>query len=223
MIEIRRGIKIFRTDTVLTHALHEVDMQIHSHEFVAIMGRSGSGKTTLLNVIGMLETLDSGSYTFNGEEVDNISYRERLEIKRKHFSFVFQSFNLIAHFSVLRNVELPLKYRGIGIDERRRKADEILEKLDMTHRKNHFPSQLSGGEQQRVAIARAAVTNPSVVLADEPTGNLDTQTGSLVLQQLKELHQHGATIVMVTHSEEAANVAGRCIPMRDGIILNSQD
>ena len=211
--------KIFRTESVQTTALNEVNLEINQGEFVAIMGPSGCGKSTLLNMIGLLDNPTSGELCFLGREVSRYSENNRTDLRNGNLGFVFQSFNLIDELTVFENVELPLLYAGVSARERVRRVNESLERMQIAHRTEHYPQQLSGGQQQRVAIARAIVTNPRIILADEPTGNLDSTNGNEVMSLLKELNRDGATVVMVTHSEENAREAGRIIRMMDGYIL----
>ena len=211
--------KIFRTESVQTTALNEINLEIHPGEFVAIMGPSGCGKSTLLNVIGLLDNPTSGELWFMGQEVSRWKENDRTDLRNGNLGFVFQSFNLIDELTVYENVELPLLYAGVGAREREERVNRALDRMQIAHRSEHYPQQLSGGQQQRVAIARAIVTNPHIILADEPTGNLDSATGAEVMSLLKELNAEGATIVMVTHSEENAREAGRIVRMMDGVIL----
>lgn len=211
--------KIFRTESVQTTALNKVNLEIHTGEFVAIMGPSGCGKSTLLNIIGLLDNPTSGELWFMGQEVSHWKENDRTDLRNGNLGFVFQSFNLIDELTVYENVELPLLYAGVNAREREVRVNRALNRMQIIHRSEHYPQQLSGGQQQRVAIARAIVTNPHIILADEPTGNLDSATGAEVMSLLKELNDEGATIVMVTHSEENARKAGRIIRMMDGIIL----
>ena len=211
--------KIFRTESVQTTALNEVNLEINQGEFVAIMGPSGCGKSTLLNMIGLLDNPTSGELWFLGQEVSRYSENNRTDLRNGNLGFVFQSFNLIDELTVFENVELPLLYAGVSARERVRRVNESLERMQIAHRTEHYPQQLSGGQQQRVAIARAIVTNPRIILADEPTGNLDSTNGNEVMSLLKELNRDEATVVMVTHSEENAREAGRIIRMMDGYIL----
>ena len=211
--------KIFRTESVQTTVLNEVNLAIREGEFVAIMGPSGCGKSTLLNVIGLLDNPTSGELWFMGQEVSRWKENERTDLRNGNLGFVFQSFNLIDELTVFENVELPLLYAGVGAREREERVNRALERMQIAHRTEHYPQQLSGGQQQRVAIARAIVTNPRIILADEPTGNLDSVTGAEVMSLLKELNAEGATVVMVTHSEENAREARRIVRMMDGVIL----
>ena len=211
--------KIFRTESVQTTALNEVNLVVREGEFIAIMGPSGCGKSTLLNVIGLLDNPTSGELWFMGQEVSRWKENERTDLRNGNLGFVFQSFNLIDELTVFENVELPLLYAGVSARERAEQVNRALERMQIAHRTEHYPQQLSGGQQQRVAIARAIVTNPRIILADEPTGNLDSANGAEVMSLLKELNAEGATIVMVTHSEENAREARRIVRMMDGVIL----
>lgn len=211
--------KIFRTENVQTTALNEVNIEINRGEFVAIMGPSGCGKSTLLNILGLLDNPTSGELWFLGQEVSRFSENSRTDLRNGNIGFVFQSFNLIEELTVFENVELPLLYAGVPVRERVERVNCALERMQIAHRTEHYPQQLSGGQQQRVAIARAIVTNPHLILADEPTGNLDSINGNEVMALLKELNSEGATVVMVTHSEENAREAGRIVRMMDGCIL----
>lgn len=211
--------KIFRTEDVQTTALNEVNIEINRGEFVAIMGPSGCGKSTLLNILGLLDNPTSGELWFLGQEVSRFSENSRTDLRNGNIGFVFQSFNLIDELTVFENVELPLLYAGVPVRERVERVNCALERMQIAHRTEHYPQQLSGGQQQRVAIARAIVTNPHLILADEPTGNLDSINGNEVMALLKELNSEGATVVMVTHSEENAREAGRIVRMMDGCIL----
>ena len=211
--------KIFRTENVQTTALNEVNIEINRGEFVAIMGPSGCGKSTLLNILGLLDNPTSGELWFLGQEVSRFSENSRTDLRNGNIGFGFQSFNLIDELTVFENVELPLLYAGVPVRERVERVNCALERMQIAHRTEHYPQQLSGGQQQRVAIARAIVTNPHLILADEPTGNLDSINGNEVMALLKELNSEGATVVMVTHSEENAREAGRIVRMMDGCIL----
>ena len=219
MTKIVNLTKIFRTESVQTTALNEVSLEISQGEFVAIMGPSGCGKSTLLNMIGLLDNPTSGELWFMDQEVSRYSENDRTDLRNGNLGFVFQSFNLIDELTVFENVELPLLYAGVSTRERVKRVNEALERMQIAHRTEHYPQQLSGGQQQRVAIARAIVTNPRIILADEPTGNLDSTNGNEVMNLLKELNHDGATVVMVTHSEENAREAERIIRMMDGYIL----
>ena len=211
--------KIFRTESVQTIALNEISIDISEGEFVAIMGPSGCGKSTLLNILGLLDNPTSGELWFIGKEVSRYSENDCTDMRNGNIGFVFQSFNLIDELTVFENVELPLLYAGVPVRERVDRVNKALEMMQIGHRTEHYPQQLSGGQQQRVAIARAIVTNPKIILADEPTGNLDSTNGNEVMLLLKELNKDGATVVMVTHSEENAREAGRIVRMMDGCIL----
>ena len=214
--------RVYRTDTVETCALDGIDLAIREGEFVAIMGPSGCGKSTLLNVIGMLDSPSSGSYVFNGVEVGNKSEAELADVRKQNIGFIFQSFNLVDELSVRENIELALLYHNVPAAERRSRVDEVMDRVGIAHRARHRPSQLSGGQQQRVAVARALVANPKLILADEPTGNLDTQHGDEVMKMLQGLNREGSTIVMVTHSPAHADYAGRVVNMLDGRVLQER-
>ena len=211
--------KVYRTDDVETHALDGVALEIASGEYVSIEGPSGGGKTTLLSIIGLLDTPSSGTYVLNGTEVQGLSPDERSRIRNREIGFIFQNFNLIGDLTVAENVELPLTYRGLSKPERKRRVAEALDRVAMPHRTKHFPSQLSGGQQQRVAVARALAGEPSVLLADEPTGNLDSKNGDSVMELLGELHAAGSTIVMVTHDRRFAHYALRTVGLLDGRVV----
>ena len=219
MIEINNLSKVFRTTEVETVALNQVNLHVDEGEFVAIMGPSGCGKSTLLNILGLLDNPTSGSYKLLGQEVADLREKDRTRVRKGKIGFVFQSFNLIDELTVFENVELPLLYAGVPVRERVERVNRALDRMQIAHRSEHYPQQLSGGQQQRVAIARAIVTNPKIILADEPTGNLDSANGNEVMSLLKELNADGATVVMVTHSEENAREARRIIRMMDGVIL----
>lgn len=219
MIKTENLSKIFRTEEIETKALNSVNLHVKEGEFVAIMGPSGCGKSTLLNIVGLLDNPTEGSYTFNGKEVGSLKESQRTQERKGNVGFVFQSFNLIDELTVYENVELPLIYLKIKASERKRMVKEVLGRMKMGHRTKHFPQQLSGGQQQRVAIARAVVANPKLILADEPTGNLDSKNGREVMNLLTELNQEGTTIVMVTHSDRDANYAHRIINLFDGKIV----
>ena len=220
MIKVTDLSKIFRTEEIETTALNGVSFEIKEGEFVAIMGPSGCGKSTLLNILGLLDNPSGGSYELMGQEVAKLKERDRTRFRKGNIGFVFQSFNLIDELNVFENVELPLKYLNIEAGERKRRVTEILKRMNISHRAQHFPQQLSGGQQQRVAIARAVVSNPKLVLADEPTGNLDSRNGKEVMDLLTELNSEGTTIVMVTHSQKDASVAQRTINLFDGQIVS---
>ena len=211
--------KVFRTEEIDTWALREVSLEVKEGEFVAIMGPSGCGKTTLLNIMGLLDTPTEGTYMLNGKDVSQLSERERANIRKGTIGFVFQSFNLIDDLDVYENVELPLLYMGVPAKERKKRVTEMLDRMAMSHRRKHFPCQLSGGQQQRVAVARAVVSNPKIILADEPTGNLDSKNSKEVMDLLLQLHEQGTTIVMVTHSQHNASFADRIINLFDGQIV----
>jgi putative ABC transport system ATP-binding protein len=219
LIKLDGVTKIFYTDEVETHALSGIHMDIRQGEYVSIAGPSGCGKSTLLSILGLLDTPTDGAYTLNGKAVANLSLAERARIRNREVGFIFQSFNLIGDLTVFENVELPLTYRGMKAAERRTRVTEALEKVGMAHRAKHLPSQLSGGQQQRVAVARALVGQPLILLADEPTGNLDSRNGEQVMELLQELHSQGATICMVTHDPRFARHAGRTIHLFDGRIV----
>ena len=219
MIKISNLQKFYRTEEVETVALNDLSIHVKEGEFVAVMGPSGCGKSTLLNIVGLLDDLDEGSYLFNNIEVAKFNERKRSDLRKHNIGFVFQSFNLIDELTVFENVELPLIYTKVPAAERKKRVEEVLEKVQIMHRRNHFPQQLSGGQQQRVAVARAVVNNPKLILADEPTGNLDSNNGNEVMQLLTELNEAGTTIVMVTHSEHDARFADRVIRMLDGQVL----
>ncbi|MCB2408835.1 ABC transporter ATP-binding protein [Hymenobacter lucidus] len=219
MIKIENLEKIYRTDEVQTKALNNVSLEVAEGEFVAIMGPSGCGKSTLLNILGLLDEPDGGSFTFAGTEVAHAPERRRAALRKQHIGFVFQSFNLIDELTVAENVELPLIYLGVGAAERQAKVTRVLEKMQVMHRRNHFPQQLSGGQQQRVAVARAVVNSPRLILADEPTGNLDSSNGNEVMELLTELNEAGTTVIMVTHSEHDARYAHRVIRLLDGQVV----
>jgi len=223
MIKIEQLTKIFRTEEVETSALHKVDISINKGDFVAVMGPSGCGKSTLLNVMGLLDSPTEGTYYFDGQEVGSLHERQRTKIRRGNVGFVFQNFNLIEELNVFENVELPLNYLKMSATERRNRVSEILDRMKMGHRAGHFPQQLSGGQQQRIAIARAVVANPKLVLADEPTGNLDSRNGIEVMNMLTELNRAGTTIVMVTHSKHDAGYAHRVINLFDGQVVTESE
>lgn len=223
MIKVENLTKTYRTDEIETTALNEVSFKINRGEFVAVMGPSGCGKSTLLNVLGMLDKPDSGSYQFNEKEISHLNERQRAHIRKAHIGFVFQNFNLIDELTVFENVELPLIYNKISRGDRKDRVDEILDRIGIAHRAKHFPQQLSGGQQQRVAVARALVNRPDLILADEPTGNLDTANGNEVMELLCELNESGTTIIMVTHSSHDASYSRRRINLLDGQILSVQE
>jgi putative ABC transport system ATP-binding protein len=219
LIKLLGVTKVFLTDEVETHALAGIDMTIGRGEYVSIAGPSGCGKSTLLSILGLLDTPSKGSYTLNGRQVAELSPAERARVRNREIGFIFQSFNLIGDLSVFENVELPLTYRGMGGAERRQRVQSALERVGMAHRAKHLPSQLSGGQQQRVAVARAVAGEPLILLADEPTGNLDSKSGESVMDLMAELHQAGATICMVTHDPRYARHAQRSIHLFDGQVV----
>jgi putative ABC transport system ATP-binding protein len=220
LIQMESVTKVFYTDEVETHALTDVRLKILPGEFVCVAGPSGCGKTTLMSIMGLLDTPTEGSYFLNGAPVDKLTLSQRARIRNREVGFIFQNFNLIGDLSVFENVELPLTYRGVRGVERKRRVEESLERVEMVHRGKHYPSQLSGGEQQRVAVARALAGKPAVLLADEPTGNLDSENGVAVMGLLRELHQEGATIGIVTHDPRYAEYAERQIHLFDGKIVS---
>ncbi len=219
MIETKNLTKIYRTDEVETTALNQINLKINEGEFVAVMGPSGCGKSTLMNILGLLDNPDTGEYYFMGEEVGHHSERMRTRLRKGHIGFVFQSFNLIDELTVYENIELPLIYQKLSAKTRKDKVNAVMERLKLIPRKNHFPMQLSGGQQQRVAVGRALVVSPKLILADEPTGNLDSRNGDEVMSLLQELHSQGTTIVMVTHSPAYADAAQRVIHLFDGQVV----
>lgn len=211
--------KVYRTDEVETTALNNVEIEINQGEFVSVMGPSGCGKSTLLNVLGMIDSPSGGDYFFKDEEVGKLSERKRSDVRKHNLGFVFQSFNLIDELTVFENVELPMLYTKVPAGERKKRVEELLESMNIMHRKNHFPQQLSGGQQQRVAVARAVVNKPKLILADEPTGNLDSTNGDEVMRILADLNATGTTILMVTHSQYCAEFGNRIIRMLDGQVV----
>ncbi len=219
MIKTEKLTKVFSTDEVETYALHNVDMHIKKSEFVAIMGPSGCGKSTLLNIVGLLDNPTEGLYAFNDTDVSKLKEKDRTQFRKGNIGFIFQSFNLIDELNVYDNVELPLLYLKMKAGDRAKKVNDVLARMKIGHRAKHFPQQLSGGQQQRVAIARAVVANPGLILADEPTGNLDSKNGIEVMNLLSELNQEGSTIVMVTHSDRDAGYAHRVINLFDGQVI----
>ncbi|MBE3086642.1 MAG: ABC transporter ATP-binding protein [Bacteroidetes bacterium] len=220
MIKTNDLTKVFRTEEVETTALNKVTLNVKEGEYVAVMGPSGCGKSTLLNILGLLDNPTSGSYIFNGTEVANLKERDRTIFRKGNIGFVFQSFNLIDELNVYENVELPLIYLKMKTSERKKRVEDVLERMKIGHRAKHFPQQLSGGQQQRVAIARAVVANPKLILADEPTGNLDSKNGIEVINLLTELNKEGTTIIMVTHSDRDAGYAHRIVNLFDGQVVN---
>lgn len=218
IIQITGVRKIYDLGKAQVHALAGVDLRIYPNDYIAIMGPSGSGKSTLMNMLGCLDTPSSGQYFFGGEDVAKMSDNELADIRNRRIGFVFQSFNLLPRATILRNVELPLVYAGLRREERQQRAKEALEKVNLGDRIEHRPNELSGGQRQRVAIARALVTNPSILLADEPTGNLDSKTGAEIMALFDELYHHGHTIILVTHEEDIARHARRLVRLRDGLV-----
>ena len=223
LIDMRQLCKVFLTEEIETHALSNVDFSVTRGEFVAISGPSGCGKSTLLSIMGLLDSPTSGDYHLKGEPVESLSARDRSRLRNREIGFIFQAFNLIGDLTVRENVELPLTYRGMPGADRNKSVDEALEKVGMQHRQNHYSSQLSGGQQQRVAVARALAGSPAILLADEPTGNLDSKNGIAVMDLLKELHNEGATICMVTHDPRFASYAGRTVHLFDGRVVTAEE
>src|SRR6059036_2096682 len=222
LLELQGIRKVFLTDEVETHALSDVHLAVKKGEWLAIVGPSGSGKTTLLALLGLLDTPSAGTFLLDGKPVQDLSPADRAHVRNKHIGFIFQSFNLIGDLTVFENVELPLTYRGMAPDERRKRVEQALERVGMSHRARHMPGQLSGGQQQRVAVARAVAGDPLILLADEPTGNLDSTNGEAVMELLRELHRGGATICMVTHDPRYAAHADRSIHLFDGRVVEEQ-
>lgn len=222
MIQLQQLNRIFRTSELETTALNQIDLQINQGDFVAIMGPSGCGKSTLLSILGMLDSPSSGAYLFEGTDIANYSEKQLAQLRKTKLGFVFQSFNLIDELTVFQNVELPLQYQGVATAERKTRVEAILKRMQIDHRADHLPLQLSGGQQQRVAVARALVINPALILADEPTGNLDSKNSEEVMQMLRQLNQEGTTVVMVTHSEHEARYASRIVRMLDGQIITER-
>ncbi|MBS0054993.1 darobactin export ABC transporter ATP-binding protein [Yersinia sp. Marseille-Q3913] len=216
MLNMQNAEKCYTTKTIKTKVLRELNFRVEKGDFVSIMGPSGSGKSTLLNIIGMFDSLDSGSFSLAGENIIGMSHSQKITLRRALIGYIFQSFNLIPHLSIFDNVALPLKYRGVAKKERVERVNQALNLFNIDNRRNHRPMQLSGGQQQRVAIARAMVSEPGLLLADEPTGNLDSKNARLVLQQLKYINQKGTTVIMVTHSDDAATYGNRIINIKDG-------
>ncbi len=219
LIRLESITKVFHTDDIETHALSEVHLEIQPGEFLSIAGPSGCGKSTLLSILGLLDSPSDGNYWIHAESVDNLSIGERTRIRNREIGFIFQAFNLIGDLTVFENVELPLTYRSMVSSERKKRVGDVLERVGMAHRFNHYPAQLSGGQQQRVAVARALVGQPSILLADEPTGNLDSKNSEAVIELLRQLHLEGATICMVTHDPRYACIADRTIHLFDGQIV----
>jgi putative ABC transport system ATP-binding protein len=222
LLQLEGITKVFETEEVETHALSDVHFSVRPGEWVSIVGPSGSGKTTLLAVLGLLDTASRGTYLLDGRSVLDLSPAERALVRNQHIGFIFQSFNLIGDLSVYENVELPLTYRGMPADERRQRVERALERVGMGHRARHMPGQLSGGQQQRVAVARAVAGDPLILLADEPTGNLDSKNGEQVMQLLSELHKGGATLIMVTHDPNQARLGTRTVSLFDGRIVQDE-
>lgn len=222
LIELKGLTKLFRTDEVQTAAVSGIDLQIQRGDFVAIMGPSGCGKSSLLNILGMLDVPSDGSYQFDGEEISGYSENQLATIRKQNIGFVFQSFNLIDEMTIRENIELPLLYQKLPASEVKTRVDAVMERLNISHRANHRPYQLSGGQQQRVAVARALVIDPQVILADEPTGNLDSKHGDEVMEMLRQLHDKGTTIVMVTHSEEHTRFATHIVNLLDGKVVSEK-
>jgi putative ABC transport system ATP-binding protein len=220
MIETNNLTKTFKAEDVETIALRSVNLKIEKGDFIAVMGPSGCGKTTLLNVFGMIENITSGSYLFFGQDVTKLSEKQKTGLRKRNIGFVFQNFNLIEELTVYENIELPLLYLGWKRKERKKRVDEVIDQLNINHRRNLFPAQLSGGQQQRVAVARAIISNPPLLLADEPTGNLDSMHGEEVMLMLNELNKAGTTIVMVTHSQRDASYSRRIVHLFDGQVIN---
>ncbi|SNS00404.1 ABC transporter ATP-binding protein [Flavobacterium sp. ov086] len=222
MIKINKLSKIFRTEEVETNALSQISLTINQGDFVSIMGPSGSGKSTLLNIIGLLDSASDGSYQLLGQEMIGIKEKLKSQARKENIGFIFQNFNLIDELSVFDNIELPLIYNDVPSSERKKKVQDMANILGISHRLKHYPQQLSGGQQQRVAVARALINDPKIILADEPTGNLDSKNGNEVMELLTDLHASGATILMVTHSDYDASFSQRTILMKDGIILSEK-
>lgn len=219
LIRLEGITKVFQTDEVETHALSEVHLEIQPGEFLSIAGPSGCGKSTLLSILGLLDSPNHGNYWIHADAVESLSLADRTRIRNREIGFIFQAFNLIGDLTVYENVELPLTYRSMGAAERKKRVQEVLERVGMKHRMKHYPSQLSGGQQQRVAVARALVGQPSILLADEPTGNLDSKNSEAVMDLLRQLHGEGATICMVTHDPRYASIADRTIHLLDGRVV----
>lgn len=222
MIKIKNLSKVFRTEEIETKALSDVSLTINQGDFISIMGASGSGKSTLLNIVGLLDSASSGSYQLLDQEMVGLKEKQKSKVRKENIGFIFQNFNLIDELSVYDNIELPLIYNKIPAAERKQKVEVIAEKLNISHRLKHYPQQLSGGQQQRVAVARALINDPKIILADEPTGNLDSKNGNEVMELLTDLHANGATILMVTHSDYDASFSQKTILMKDGIVLSEK-
>jgi putative ABC transport system ATP-binding protein len=222
MIQIKNLSKIFRTEDIETKALNEVSITINQGEFVTIMGASGSGKSTLLNIVGLLDSASGGNYMLLNQEITSLKEQEKAKVRKQNIGFIFQNFNLIDELSVYDNIELPLIYNNVSASERKKKVETIADRLGISHRLKHYPQQLSGGQQQRVAVARALINDPKIILADEPTGNLDSKNGNEVMELLTDLHAQGSTILMVTHSDYDASFSQRTIFMKDGMILSEK-
>lgn len=222
MIKLENLTKVYRTDEIESTALNQVSFEIEKGEFVSVMGPSGCGKSTLLNILGMLDKPESGSYKFQGSEISGLNEKGRSLVRKKNIGFIFQNFNLIDELTVFENIELPLIYNKVNASERKKRVNQLIDKIGISHRASHFPQQLSGGQQQRVAVARALITNPPLILADEPTGNLDSSHGNEVMELLCELNDTGTTIVMVTHSSKDASYSTRVINLLDGQIISEE-
>ena len=218
MIQINNLSKVFRTEEVETKALNEVSITINQGEFVTIMGASGSGKSTLLNIVGLLDNATSGNYQLLNQEMNGLKEQEKSKVRKQNIGFIFQNFNLIDELSVYDNIELPLIYNNVSSSERKKKVDSIAERLGISHRLKHYPQQLSGGQQQRVAVARALINDPKIILADEPTGNLDSKTSEEIMKLFGDIHANGNTVILVTHEEDIAKYARRIIRLKDGMI-----
>jgi putative ABC transport system ATP-binding protein len=223
VIQLEKLCKVFLTDEIATHALTAIELTIKKGEFLSISGPSGCGKSTLLSILGLLDSPTEGTYTLNGQPVESLSMSERARVRNREIGFIFQAFNLIGDLTVYENVELPLTYRGMPSIERKQRVQEALDKVEMSHRMKHYPSQLSGGQQQRVAVARALAGAPSILLADEPTGNLDSRNGEAVMELLRNLHRDGATICMVTHDSRYERHSDRTIHLFDGKLVDERD
>ena len=222
MIKLENLTKVYRTDEIESTALNQVSFEIEKGEFVSIMGPSGCGKPTLLNILGMLDKPESGSYKFQGTEISGLNEKGRATVRKQNIGFIFQNFNLIDELTVFENIELPLIYNRVSASERKKRVDELIDKMGISHRASHFPQQLSGGQQQRVAVSRALITKPPLILADEPTGNLDSSHGNEVMELLCELNEAGTTVIMVTHSSHDASYSGRVINLLDGQIVSEK-